>query len=719
MQKIHTKLAALCGGMLLIGLASCSQEELSINNDGTVTFSVSTPVVGTRAAGDGNTASTLTCYAYDANGKYVDTFSGSMSGGKGSVTARLASGVSYKLVFWSDAAGSPYAIDAEKGTMTVNYSGMTANSDVNDAFYTTLAFKGGDAKEQKLTLTRPLAQINFGSDDTTLPAVGKAYSAGIYTTVTTDIYTKLNLVTGEVSPEPSDRVTYTTTIAPISGLKDETFPVTHPESTTDAPRSYAYTNMLYALVPPSGTASDLTFKSYNAANASTPIWTVKVPAAPLKQNFRTNVFGSLLTSATDFQVTIDPNISTLKDIDADKLLVVNASTPEDLSKAWESKATEITVTLLNPIEGGITIPASTEPKTVKINLNGNPTKVEAGNNITVDLYDDAPATRAREDGRAENPLIVANAGGTVNVHSGRYYTYGVEAVQLLGGTVNIYGGEFSSFYPTSVAANTTKVIGNTGGTLYIEAGRFQAKSSTYPNTDYDRNSELTQIGVTGIKAEAKISKAYESSATKWVVVENAWHKGVTKTLTWTSLGFGKLRDAWLGSWYSWDLPVLTVEVQRCNEYPTLYRIHNPYKTVKSTWDCNLAKLTILDEGEIRFDMRKPDFIAVGGDLDSGGMYYHSGYKETFKCYAANYEGAAYYGSMSNDLDDYKEILAKEFGVVTNSAYDAATNKITFRNIIYGTDSNGTPLGTSYRSKECSLVMPDGFILLDINGKPVK
>lgn len=462
--------------------------------------------------------------------------------------------------------------------------------------------------------------------------------------------------------------------------------------------------MVYALVPDSRTTSTVTLHTYADAEATKKIWTLPVSNTPLRQNYRTNIFGSLLTSNTDFSVTIAPNMATLEDIDPDhpKPVTVTPTTPEELATVWASNATDITVTLAAPIEGGINIPDSSVPRVVTVDLNGQTTTpVQAGKNVTVNLYNNAPATRARTDGRAEQPLIVANNGGTINVYGGKYYTYGVEAVQIHGGMVNIYDGEFSSFYPTSVPANTTKVINKVSGTLYVELGRFQAKSSTYPNTDFDRNADVTQIGVTGIKTDAKISREFDSSATQWVVIENAWHPGVTKTLTWTSIGQGRLEDAWLGSWYNWDLPLLTVDVQRCNEYPTLYRIHNPYKNVKTTWDCNTANLTVLEEGEIRFDMQDPTMVAVGGGFNTGGMY------KSYPCFAANYEGETYY-TTGQTLSSYKEDLIS-MGATTSS-YDAATNTVNFRNLQYHLSANDAPQYTSYLHKACYLVMPAGFTL---------
>ena len=495
---------------------------MRLNGDGTVTFSVKAPVVGTRAVGDGNTANTLTCYAYDASGNYVDTFTGSMSGGKGSVTARLASGVSYKLVFWSGAADSPYTVDAEKGTMTVNYSGMAANSDANDAFYSTLEFKGGEAAQKDITLTRPLAQINFGSDDTTLPAVTKAYTSGVYTTVTTQAFTTLNLVDGTVSGETS----FTAPVAAISTLERESFPVTHAESTPEAPKSYAYTNMLYALVPAAGATSDLTFKSYTSTDTSSPVWTLAVPAAPLKQNFRTNVFGSLLTTQTDFQVTVNPIFagSTVTSVD-------------EFKKAVEKGGSVI---LAEPLDmKGETIVVD-PGKSLDVDLNGNNISntafiVNGTLNVAGNGSISAPSTAV------DVPIIKVVEGGNLTLTDGTFEK-GVTrstrsevkpCVEVTGGTATISGGVYRN-EANGVAYAPVKT---TGGKLIINGGSFYqadprnyaefgATESVLPPTAevYTKNGYFNVLDIT------KVSTADELIAASAIVKEGKMEITVIKDI---------------------------------------------------------------------------------------------------------------------------------------------------------------------------------------------
>lgn len=292
MKKIF---GLFCGVAAMMSLAACSSEENAPEMESElVTFTAQLPGKFTRAIVDGSKANTLMCYVYDEDGVYVTKHSGSMSKNEGSVTMRLASGVNYKLVFWSQVASenSPYSV-SDAGVLTVDYTKMVGNDDNNDAFYYTTTFRGGD-EPTKITLKRPFAQINFGTNDMDLDVVKKAYGNNVRTTVTVDTYNTMDLVNGTVSGEVNQLVTNR---ASANLISSETFPT----------EGHKYVNMAYVLVPKGGsTSSLLTLKAYNsdAADAK-PVWSVVVPNAPLKPNFRTNVYGALLTTQTGFSVTID------------------------------------------------------------------------------------------------------------------------------------------------------------------------------------------------------------------------------------------------------------------------------------------------------------------------------------------------------------------------------------------------------------------------------
>lgn len=292
----------MCATALISVASSCSKNEApEASATETVTFSTMLPGKTTRSFADGKAATTLTCYVYDSNNNFVLKQEGNMANKNGSVSVTLAKGVNYKIVFWADTddAKTPYSI-TDKGVLTVSYEKMAANSNDNDAFYGVINFLGGSEASKTVELFRPLAQINIGTDDLKETAVTAHYGANLYTSVTaTECYTTMNIIDGTVS----NPTTVTTPKGLVSDMKSETFPVTHTEST----KSYGYATMMYALVPTQGATSLITFNSYasNAADAKAVV-SRQVPNAPLKQNFRTNLFGTLLSASTDFELNINP-----------------------------------------------------------------------------------------------------------------------------------------------------------------------------------------------------------------------------------------------------------------------------------------------------------------------------------------------------------------------------------------------------------------------------
>ena len=135
------------------------------------------------------------------------------------MSLNLASGKNYSIVFWADAPGnSYYTYTASSKELKVNYSG-NAQDENRDAFTVyEPTFKVTGPINKEITLKRPFAQINVGTDD-----VEAAKTAGVEVKKTgmkvTGVYNTLNLATGAVSGETD--VTYAQAAIP-SG---ETFPV--------------------------------------------------------------------------------------------------------------------------------------------------------------------------------------------------------------------------------------------------------------------------------------------------------------------------------------------------------------------------------------------------------------------------------------------------------------------------------------------------------------
>ena len=297
---MKTKLFSMFAVVAMLLTTSCSNDETNELISGepvTTSFKVQLPnSIGTRpnkgakkAFADGKTATVLKYMVFDENNNRIATIP---TGEKEinlstDVQLTLITGKKYKIVFWAANANAPYTLD-ETGKVTVNYEGMKANDESLDAFCRCYEYTAGAEVENPVKLYRPFAQLNVGTKD-----MDKAVKAGFNKDAAktrvqvSGIANTLNLLTGEVDGEVD--VTCDLNAIPTG----ETFPK----------EGYEYLSMDYLLVGKETksvvdvkwTVTDGTF---NSERTFTNV--------PLQGNYRTNIFGNLLTSPTDFNVEIDP-----------------------------------------------------------------------------------------------------------------------------------------------------------------------------------------------------------------------------------------------------------------------------------------------------------------------------------------------------------------------------------------------------------------------------
>ena len=271
---------------------SCQQDEVFVDNSGAVvTFEISTPEIATRAFSDGTTATQLQYAVYDADLKLVDRegLKGTeqFNNKKANIQMDLAAGKTYNVLFWAAAPDAPYTINYDKLVMNVSYEGAVSNAENRDAFY---CFKNITVKQGnesvKVILTRPFAQLNIGTDD--LEKLDGVSAQN--TQVAVPVYSTLDLVNGTATGNVE-----TETFAFAGRPQGETFPVA----------DYEYLAMNYLLVGNDKTVVDVEFSYGTAESNNTRTFT----SIPVRANYRTNIYGSLLTQGVDFNVEIDNNFS--------------------------------------------------------------------------------------------------------------------------------------------------------------------------------------------------------------------------------------------------------------------------------------------------------------------------------------------------------------------------------------------------------------------------
>ena len=418
--------------LLMLG-TSCSSEEVApVTSESAVTLSVTLPDgIQSRAFGDGTTAQKLQMLVLDGEtalpvftGADPTILSTDINLTK-QVTLRLAAGKTYKVVCWASAKKSPYTFDTATRTVTANYEGALTGDEKLDAFYAAQDITVTGNTTETVKLYRPFAQLNIGTNDL---AAAKAAGFDAKTVkVTVPTYKSLNLVTGAVEAGDPVAVPFGEGALPTG----ETFPKT----------GYDYLSMNYLLMSADKQLVDLEF-TINAADGSTR--TLPVSAVPVQRNYRTNIYGSLLTNSVNINVEIVPAF------EESAYEVAYVATAEDLVAALNGGSSVVLEqNLVVSSEMHIVIP---EGKTVTLNLNGKTIS------NTEDIWSEAKKEYQMLNVDGAGTLVLTGKGKIdakendcycINVRGGAHliiengtYVGNVSAIQVDEGVCEIKGGTF-------------------------------------------------------------------------------------------------------------------------------------------------------------------------------------------------------------------------------------------------------------------------------------
>ena len=472
MKKQLSKLAIFA---LLLSTASCADEQFAGDVTGgetTVTFNAQLPAgLQTRVAGDGLTATTLS-YAVYEEGKTTPVITSedevTFENRQASVSLRLAKGKTYDFIFWADAYGkgdakNPYTVDFNTQTLTVNYDNALSNDESRDAFFgkATVTVKG--AVSQNIILKRPFAQLNIGTND-----MAEAKTSGLNTEAlqssvkVSGIFRSMNLMSGEVFNSVED-VTFG-----LNAIPEETF-------TADG-RTFNYLALNYLLV--SGEKGLVNCKFSYTDGATTDTKTMTIDNVPVQRNYRTNIFGSLLTGSVDFDITIDPDFN-----------------PSDHNYQ------EL---LLAAQNGGKVVLTSDVTITDEM-----PVVVEDGNTLEIDLAGKKLTRSGADNGQSgvwalrvnDGTIIIDDSKGTGSIDGGAglehvtLWAHGENAkIIIKGGNITVGGNDTGNIFNNCVYASNKGKVEIYGGTF--ENAAPQTGTSIYPSLNL-QNGNPGKITVYG------------------------------------------------------------------------------------------------------------------------------------------------------------------------------------------------------------------------------
>lgn len=300
---MSSKIIATLALASMMFATSCSSDEVTpptSSEETTVTFTAQLPeVIGSRAEtsnyfGDGKKASRLQYAVYridDENGTETWTHIPSLDGettisttsGEAYVTLTFAKMIEYKVVFWASAPNSPHNFDSENVLVNLETTETKPNDDTYDAFYAVkdASILPGSDSHAFVTLKRPFAQLNIGTWD-----------FDDYQTLSGKTITNVEIKL------PSYHI-FSFKTENFEGPRSDTYSGTIPtDKTFPAIASGAkYLTMNYIPVDKDG---ENIYVSLLIGDT-----TLEFDAVPIKPNYRTNLYGFLLTSSEQFNIELE------------------------------------------------------------------------------------------------------------------------------------------------------------------------------------------------------------------------------------------------------------------------------------------------------------------------------------------------------------------------------------------------------------------------------
>ena len=379
-----------CAAALAVAFfaGSCQQEKLEpVQESNAVTFTVEAPAaLQTRAIADGLNVNelvyevwlteTLGDLTQNAQKLYQAKTDMAVENGvnKATITLDLVNDQRFTVLFWAQVKNeaNPAYNTAELNAVTYARNSYDANDESLAAFYAVAYVedcqhvkKDGSATGSQVTLYRPFAQLNLGTLNTST-----AYTVALVSSEVNvkNVNTVFNVATSVASvPE---EMTFKMAAVP-----------TDPATLSVNGAAYEYAGMNYMFAGDNVTVEYDIVTSLNGGMEGTV--NNIVDAVPLKENYRTNIIGNLLTSKVDYEIVVDADFEAPDEYVGDGVVIVKDS--QGLVDALKRNESHLVIELLGtqtkavtPVEYVVPITSwktnafgGDKTKSITINANGN------------------------------------------------------------------------------------------------------------------------------------------------------------------------------------------------------------------------------------------------------------------------------------------------------------------------------------------------------------
>ena len=275
--------------LIPIFFTSCNKDEVGMNDE-TVEVSFTSDLTEeamTRAASD-LTVNQIVCAVFDGNNEIpaLRQTKEITDPSAINISLHLVKGRTYNVVFWA-------MKDANYDVTDMKAIKRSATGSINetdyDAFTATTSITVQDAVTLPLTLTRPLAQVNFGVTELDWNTALQFSQTPTTATITYQASDTFNALTGET-------VLGSTEIIRRSSCTGSAMSV---ESVT-----YKHLGTFYVLMSETErkTLVDVTCNVLD--QNATSIRSISIPSVPVQRNYKTNIVGGLLAGTVSYQITL-------------------------------------------------------------------------------------------------------------------------------------------------------------------------------------------------------------------------------------------------------------------------------------------------------------------------------------------------------------------------------------------------------------------------------